>query len=174
MFPSPRDDAATTLIRSLLQSNDFTSPDAAVRSAELGRTLAALMLLKLERLRLEQGAGQQSSPLERSNVIVEGSAVWTGLRGTAVYFNEEKFLGPVHVLVEKKRVPSELRYELIHDKRICNLARLLSIDNKRAEMRTLGCLGVMSQMHDTHTTYKLLFRLPATTSIFTLKDILEG
>jgi hypothetical protein len=177
-FPPPRVDAAASVLSSrLLQSNDATGLDAAVRSGTLDPLLEGLALLKLESLRLERRAEQLAStnPREPPRVIVEGSEVWDGLRGTAVYLNEEKLPRRVPVLVEKKEVPSEPRYAR-HNDRIHDIARLMSVANKKpAEMRTLDCLGVVSVSYDTQTTHKLLYRLPATdTRIFTLKGILKG
>ncbi|KAL2132941.1 hypothetical protein VTI74DRAFT_3131 [Chaetomium olivicolor] len=160
-FPPPRDDIAASLVRNrVLQSSNLATLDAATRSAELDPTLAALTLLKVERLRLEQRAGQLASadPEDPSSVIVDGSEACS----RAVF----------PVLVEKKEVPSEQRYERHHE-RIRNVARLLSMKDKPQEMRTLNCLGVVSVGDETLTTHKLLYRLPAA-RFFTLKDILSG
>lgn len=173
-FPPPRDDVAASLVRNRgLQSNDLVSLDTVARSAELDPALAALALLKLERMRLEQRAGQLAStdPEDPDSVIVEGSEVWSGSRGTAMYFNAEKLPRRVPVVVEKKEVPGERRYERHHE-RIHNVARLLSMKDKPSEMRTLDCLGVVSVRDETLTTYKLLYRLPAG-RISTLKGILS-
>ncbi|OAA55764.1 HET-s/LopB domain protein [Cordyceps fumosorosea ARSEF 2679] len=174
-FPPPRDDIAASLARNrALQSNSHATLDAAARDAKVDPALAALTLLKVESLRLEQRSDQLASadPEEPTYVIVEGSEAWKGSRGTAFYFNEEKFPRRVPVLVEKKEVPSEGGYQRHHE-RIRNVARLLSMKGKPREMRTLDCLGVVSVGDETLTTHKLLYRLPAA-RFFTLSSILNG
>jgi len=173
-FPPDRDDIAAALVRNrLLQSNSPEVLDAAAHSAQTNPALAALTLLKIEHLRLQQRADELAStdPDDPAGVIVENSEVWTGERGAAYYYNPKKLPRRVHVMIEKKEVPNEPRYQR-HKERIRGIARLLSLGGKPREMRTLGCLGVVSVMEEHSTTYKLLYRLPRP-SFFTLKEIMS-
>lgn len=172
-FEPPRDDKAAELARNrVLQSNNTVTLETAARSAESDPSLAALTLLKVECIRLDERAGKLESedPEEPSSVIVEGSEVWSGDRGTAQYFNKDKHPRRVPVLIEKKEVLEEPRYKSHHD-RIRNVARLLSMKGKPAQMRTLDCLGVISVGDDRQTTHQILYRLPSP-NFFTLTAIL--
>ena len=83
-FPPPRDDKSAEPARNrVLQSNSPAALDAAARSAESDPTLAALMLLKVRRIRLEERAGKLASDdaEDSTRVMVEGSEVWSGAGG---------------------------------------------------------------------------------------------
>ncbi|KAK1832867.1 HET-s/LopB domain protein [Podospora conica] len=176
-FPPPSTVGANAaLARSrVLQSDDMAILDAAASNSSQDPTLAALALLKLERLRLEQRSDMlnNTDPEDPPDVIVQGSEVWSGPRGTALYRNDQKLPFEVPVLIEKKEVPAEDRYQRHYD-RIRSVARLLSMDAKPREMRSLDCLGIVSTINENHTTtYMLVYRLP-TRQFFDLKAILTA
>lgn len=171
-FPPPEEDSAGTLATNKdLGSSDENKLDLIIKSATSDPVLASLTLLKVERLKLEGKAENLRSTDPDVDVVCLRKDEGTGPRRIGEFFDEKKLKYTIPVLIEEKEVPNGSDFDSQHQ-RINNVARLLAMDNKPSEMRTLYCLGVLSLSHRTTTTHKLLYKLPAP-RYFTLKDILS-
>ncbi|OAL45716.1 hypothetical protein IQ07DRAFT_591033 [Pyrenochaeta sp. DS3sAY3a] len=171
-FPPPEDDPVAELTKNKnLQLNDQKSLDAAAKIVSSDTLLSSLILLKIERLKLEQRAMN----LKSQNPDVDGNSLTTESGITArrlgLFKHRERAPRPVPVLVEIREVLNNANTDNIN-RRIRNTARLLSMEEKPAELRTLHCLGVISTEEDTTTTHKMIYKLPAT-EFYTLGDVLS-
>ena len=170
-FPPPVDDSAAPLAANRdLGSDDEKKLESMIRSSTSDPILAALTMLKYERLKLERKADDLRSVDPAVNVahLIEDHG--TGPRRLGAFFNRSKQRYPVPVIIEERVVQNDPDMDA-HDHRINSVARLLAMDNKPPEMRLLDCLGVISLGGNFSTTYKLLYKLPAR-DYFNLKDIL--
>ncbi|KAF2798807.1 hypothetical protein K505DRAFT_321610 [Melanomma pulvis-pyrius CBS 109.77] len=173
-FPPPASSEPNPIIKnSYLISDSLDNLDAVSESSTADTTLAALCAVKAERIRtgLEKRTDKLKShdpymiagQLTQEREVTEGR--WLGS------FRQDNVSYRVPVLIEYKRMPRLVMATSSLDIRIQNVARLLSMKNKPAELRTLNCIGVMVARNN-ETVYRFVHELKAK-NVFTLTHLLK-
>ncbi|KAJ4367994.1 hypothetical protein N0V83_006349 [Neocucurbitaria cava] len=179
-FPPPAAETNAIVKNAYAASDSLDTLDDAANSSSSGPELASLCKFKAEniRLHLEKRSDklQSTDPERRSDVLAE-TQMHKRADGTQ---NENRWLGryredgvsySIPVLTEHKTVQGNVMTTSPIDNRIRNVARLLSMESKPAELRTLNCLGVTIG-HSVPRTYRFIYELKSKT-FFTLADCLR-
>jgi serine/threonine protein kinase len=171
-FPPPCEDPVAAVARNQdLRSSDENKLGLIGNGGNFDPLLASLTILKVEQLRLERRAEnlRSTEPDGGASCLINENG--KGLRRKGVWFNKGRSKYPTPVLVEVKEIVNNKTLDR-QNERIRNIARLLAMDQKPAEMRTLHCLGVVSLEGTGLTRHKLVYKLPAP-EYFTLNEVLS-
>ncbi|CAO2654552.1 Nn.00g112850.m01.CDS01 [Neocucurbitaria sp. VM-36] len=179
-FPPPTAESSPIVKNSYAASDSLDTLDDAANSSSSGPELASLCKFKAENIRLHMETRTeklQSSDPEKILAVLTETQMHKRADGTQ---DENRWLGrfredgisySIPVLTEHKKVDGNVATTSIIDTRIRNVARLLSMDSKPAELRTLNCLGVKIS-RNVPRTYRFIYELKSKT-FFTLSDCLR-